>query len=167
MKRRFLAIALLLVIFVAGWYLWESFIRSTGYDDFDDAFWEEFDAQQIILSMDKLRDSGQFSYFVRDEGESVYDESLYWPAEGKEESSHVMAISNYSEPHDDSSYHYIRWHRHGSFSPPSAKDVPNKYLYTFYLSTPDGDITYSGYGSSRRECKDKMRENLLWLMSLC
>lgn len=171
MKKRSLSIFLISVlVFTIGWNVWNIFFRQYGTDEFDNDFWNEFDAAYIVDSFDKLQATGVFSY--HDSDTIKYPEKLLrWPINSKLMCSPVCVSieKNSSQYNNENTSHIIRWETTQSLA--EFTSIPDelrefKYLYTFYFMVPDGQIWYTQAGNSRKECMHEARKNLLWLMRL-
>ena len=170
MRRKLIALAFCVLLIFIGCYVWDSHFRQYGSDEFDEAFLLEFDAVRIVDNIDKLVNTGLFS-FEHNDAMEFPQIVVRWPIESDFIGSPVCILIEQNAPsyYRETMGYRIDWETPESFSEFST--LPEelseyKYIYTFYFWVPKGQIRYIQAGNSRLECMEAGRKNLLWLMSL-
>ena len=167
MNRKWILFILLVIISISAWNIWADYTADYGEYDFDKAFWEEFDAEHIIENFDKLIESDQFNY-IANGNDALPDirDGLAWPIGDRSEAPQIISVNRFKQYNEINGCSLL-WERCDAFGDITPEEAGYKYLYRFYFVTPYGEISGFSQGDSRKECKDNVRENLLWLMSLC
>lgn len=171
MRKIILIIGMCMIVGLLGWYACENWLWQYGEDSFDEAFLEEFDAEFIIDRYEALKASGRFR--CEEDGEMTFPEKVaIWPNDFDENSQFQGVVEVNAEKWFDPergkiAITWVRTRIYEEIGGPLFDGIMNyKYLYTFLITAPRGQIWLRLAADTRRECMEMGQQQLLWLMEI-